>query len=134
MTYKFTASHVFNQDDGYMIMLGFANDEFEPSRFVLIQKAHEFDAQDIKLGMNKLHIQVEDQSRAQYGGITSFNIRGDSIVIELDDLAKSSLKIDGDIEIMLDLKHPDLENVISVLKDIAEKENILFKVSRPPVR
>jgi len=126
MTYKFTANHIFNEDDSYMIMLGFADDEFEPSQFVIIQKAHEYDDQDMKLGMDKLHIQVEDQSRSQYGGISAINVTGNSLVIKLDDSGKSSLKINGDIEIMVEQNHPNLKSTLFELEKIVKKENILF--------
>lgn len=126
MTCKFTASHIFEQGDGYMVILGFADDEFEPSQFVIIKKAHEYDEQDIKLGMDKLHIQVEDQSRAHYGGITAFDVTNNNLLVQLDDLAKSSLKLDADIEIMFDQNHPNLKDTLSKLEEIAEKENIPF--------
>lgn len=124
MTYKFTASHVFNEDDGYMVTLGFADDEFEPSQFVIIQRAHEYDDQDIKLGMDKLHIQVEDQSRTQYGGVSSIDVMDGYLLIKLDDKAKASLKVDGDIEITLDQNHPNLRDTLSALEGIAKKESI----------
>jgi len=127
MVYKFTANHVFNEDDGYTIIIGFTDDELEPSQFIIIQKAHEYDEQDIKLGMDKIHIQVEDQSRAKYGGISAFNLADNCLFIELDDEAKSSLKVDGNIEITLTSNHPDLESTIAKLKEIAANENIQWE-------
>ncbi|WP_185964354.1 Imm10 family immunity protein [Aliikangiella marina] len=130
MSYELNASHIFNQDDDYMVMLGFADDEFEPSKFVIIQKAHEYDDQDVKLGMDKLHIQVEDQSRANYGGISSFTLDNSYLVIELELDTQSSLKVDGNIRIALEANHPELESTLSVLKNIASDENIPFNSPR----
>jgi hypothetical protein len=126
MAYKFNASHVFNEDDDYMVMLGFSDDEFEPSQFVILQKAHEYDDQDIKLGMDKVHIQVEDQLRAQYGGISAFKLEGNCLSIELENETKNSLKVDGNIEITLDLNHPNVNSTITVIEEIAKQESILF--------
>ncbi|WMS87524.1 Imm10 family immunity protein [Pleionea litopenaei] len=126
MSYELNASHIFNQDDNYMVMLGFADDEFEPSKFVIIQKAHEYDDQDVKLGMDKLYIKVEDQSRAKYGGVSSFTLDDNCLVIELEQDTQSSLKVDGNIRVTLEANHPELESTLSVLKKIASDENIPF--------
>ena len=46
MTYNLKAEHVFFEDDGYVSIIGFSNDEFNPSQFVIFQQAHEYDEQD----------------------------------------------------------------------------------------
>lgn len=126
MNYCFDATHIFAQDDGYMVMIGFANDELEPTKFVILQKAHEYDDQDKKMGMDKIHIQVEDESRSKYGGIEAVDISEGMIRVLLSDDTKSALSIDGDIEASVSADHPAFDEVKSQLKKICEAEQIAF--------
>lgn len=129
MSYRFDASHVFAQDDGYMVMIGFSDDEHEPSQFVLLQKAKEYDEQDKRLGMDKIHIQVEDESRALYGGIRLVSKEGEHLLIELEDAAASALQVNGNIEINLDPRHPQLATALSELEKLVSSEGIPFTQS-----
>ena len=136
MNYCFDATHIFVQDDGHMVMIGFADDEFEPTRFVILQKAHKYDDQDKKMGMDKIHIQVEDESRSKYGGINAVTVSEDLIRVSLSDETKSALSVDGDIEATLSVDgdieatvsaaYPAFEEVKSQLKKICEAEQISF--------
>ncbi|AJQ94839.1 Imm10 family immunity protein [Gynuella sunshinyii] len=126
MNYCFDATHIFTQDDGYMVMIGFADDEFEPTKFVILQKAHEYDDQDKQMGMDKIHIQIEDESRSKYGGIDSIQVSEGSIKVSLSDDTKSALSIDGDIEVVVPAEHPAFEEVKFELKKICEVEQIPF--------
>ena len=126
MTYCFDAAHIFAQDDGYMLMIGLADNELEPSKFVILQKTHEYDDQDKQMGMDKIHIQVEDESRSQYGGINAIQVTDEVIRIALSDEARSALSVDGDIEVAVLKGHPDFEEVKSQLKKMCEVEGIAF--------
>jgi len=125
MSYCFDASYVFVQDDGYMVMVGFADDEREPSRFVLLQKVKEYDEQDRRLGMDKIHLQVEDESRALYGGIRSISKKGGRLLIELESEAEAALQTEGEIDINLN-PHPQLTAVLAELEKLASSEGIPF--------
>ena len=126
MNYCFDAKHIFAQDDGYMVMVGFADDEFEPNKFVILQKAHKYDDQDKQMGMDKIHIQVEDESRSKYGGINAVSVSEGMIKLLLSDDTKSALSLDGDIEAAVPVDHPAFEEVKSQLKKICEAEQIAF--------
>ncbi|WP_198781890.1 Imm10 family immunity protein [Shewanella putrefaciens] len=126
MNYCFDATHIFTQDDGYMVMIGFADDELEPTKFVILQKAHEYDDQDKKMGMDKIHIQVADESRSKYGGINAVTIVEGVIRVSLSEDTKFALSIDGDIEAAVSREHPAFEEVKSQLKKICEEEQIAF--------
>lgn len=126
MSYCFDATHIFTQDDGYMVMIGFADDEFEPTKFVILQKAHEYNDQDKQMGMDKINIQVEDESRSKYGGINAVNFSEGMIKVSLSDDTKSALSVDGDIEAAISVDHPAFEEVKYHLKKICEAEQIAF--------
>jgi hypothetical protein len=67
--YEFVASHVFSDNDGVMCVVGFADDEFNPSRFVLIQKLLAPTESERAMGLGGIHLQIEDESRSAYGAI-----------------------------------------------------------------
>ena len=102
MSYRFEAPHMFLQNDDYLALLGFADDENIPSRFVILQKTKKYDEQDRKMGMDKIHIQVKDESRSLYGGIKRISKEERRLVIELEENAMSTLRVDGDIEMDFD--------------------------------
>lgn len=106
VNYQFNARHITNDDDGSTIAIGFADDEFSPSRFVLIQKSLNADERDRVMGFDKIHIQIEDESRSGYGGIIEVSMGHDRLTVFLDQAARAALKIDGDIEILVDPNHP----------------------------
>lgn len=126
MNYQCKARHVAVDDDGSTIMIGFADDEFSPSRFVLIQKLLKVDERDRAMGFDKVHIQIEDQSRSGYGGIVEISAGHDRLTVFLDQAARAALKIDGDIEISVDPHHPVLGDAVLELKKLCEEAGIRF--------
>lgn len=126
MVYSFRAKHIFAEDNGHTVTVGFSDDEFEPSQSVILQLAHQFDDQDEQMGMDKVFIQLEDQLRSTYGGIRSITIRGNFLVFELEENAKINLQVDGRIEIALDDMQPKFSAVISQLEKIAAREGLSF--------
>ncbi len=126
MSYRFDARHIVTQDDGSVVMVGFADDEFEPTHFVILQKAHEYDEQDTQTGMDKIHISVADGSRAKYGGIDTVQISDGVVHIALSDEAKSALSIDGAIEVVCTADHADFEEAKLQLRKMCEADGIAF--------
>ncbi len=126
MSYHFNASHLFLQDNDHLTLLGFADDESAPSQYVLLQKAKEHDEQDRQMGMDKIHIQIEDESRSLYGGIKRISKEGKHLLIELEEKALSALDIDGDIDISVDQQHPQAMAVLAGLRDMVDREGIPF--------
>ncbi len=107
-------------------MVGFSDDELAPKKFVILQKAHIYGEQDKKLGMDKIHIQIEGQSRSVYGGIRAIYTDGENIKLVLNDETRLALSVDGDIEVSTIVDQTQFEKVLSKLKKICETEGILF--------
>ena len=125
MTYCLNASHVFFHYDGYMVVLGFSDDEFEPKKFIILQKTHGYDEQDERLGMNNIHVQIEDASRSKYGGIKAVQTGERFMRIVLFDDAKSILAVDGDIKI-ISVDNFYFKEAKSELKKMCEAEKIEY--------
>lgn len=124
--YQFNAHHIAVDTDGSTVVISFADNEFSPSRFVLIQKSQKVDARDRDMGFDKVHIQIEDQSRSGYGGIVEVSAGHDRLTVFLDQAARAAFKIDGDIEISVDPHHPVLGDAVLELKKLCEEGGIPF--------
>lgn len=124
--YQCNAHHIAVDTDGSTVVIGFADNEFSPSRFVLIQKSLKVDERDRAMGFDKVHIQIEDQSRSGYGGIVEVSAGHDRLTVFLDQAARAALKIDGDIEILVDPNHAALRSVVLELKKLCEEDGIRF--------
>lgn len=124
MGYEFRAEHIFAEDNENEIIVGFANDELEPSKYLILERAHQFDEQDEELKMDRVFIQVEDQSRSNYGGITAIAQRDNLLIFELDEKAKRNLQINGRIKITLDEEDSKLRAVLALLAVIADRDDI----------
>lgn len=126
MTYQVIARRIIVEGDDSAVVIGFADDEFSPSMLVLIQKSLKVDERDRTMGFDKVHIQIEDESRSGYGGIVEISAGHDRMTVFLDQASRAALKIDGDIEISVDPKHPALGRAVSELKTLCEEGGIPF--------
>lgn len=68
-------------DNSYLI--GFADNKNEPNGYVIIERALEFDEQDIKLGMDSYYFEYSDQSNSGYGLCSKVVIRQNEIVFSV---------------------------------------------------
>lgn len=122
--YEFVANHVFSDNDGEMCIVGFADDESNPSKFVIIQKLLAPTESERAMRLGGVHLQVEDESRSAYDAIESVQVEADRVKISLRQEVRAILKIDRDISI--DCSHPAFEKSISELKKMCELDGIAF--------
>jgi hypothetical protein len=61
--------------DGEVFSLVFADSADHPGRYVMLQKTLAPDEQDIDLGIDGLHLEIDDQSRSGYRAISSIEVR-----------------------------------------------------------
>lgn len=123
--YQFVANFVSVEDDGSASTVGFSDDEFDPKQYVILQQASEYDEQDKKMGMDKVHIEINSQAKSQYGGILFISIDGDQLIIGLDDDAQSCLGIEGNIVITLK-EGSKISEATSNMEEMANKDSIKF--------
>ncbi len=61
--------------EGLSHLLGFADSQYHPQRYLLLQRAFEHDEQDTALGMDRYHVEWCGQGQSRYGGIARFVLR-----------------------------------------------------------
>lgn len=126
MATKLISNFVFAGIEDNVIMVGFADDEFNTKEHILLQKALEFDEQDISLGHDKVHITYIDEIYSSYGGIIKFELVNNVIKIEFDKDTAKKLHTEEQLEIMLPESY-DKANLIYHLELIfKESTDTLF--------
>jgi Immunity protein 10 len=98
-------------DDPDFIVVGFAWKGRDPYHYRTLQRAYEFDEQDVALGMDSYHVEKDDQKYSAYGGILRFQLHRDRALISLD--TKTARKLDGEpeLEIRFDLGDEQFEDL-----------------------
>ncbi|QTO24684.1 MULTISPECIES: Imm10 family immunity protein [unclassified Bacteroides] len=88
-------------DNSYLI--GFADNKNEPNEYVIVERALEFDEQDIKLGMDSYYFEYSDQSNSGYGLCSK-------VVLHQN-------------EIVFSIKHKRMDDITSII--VSYKEHII---------
>lgn len=99
------------EDNSYLV--GFADDKNEPEEYVIIERALEFDEQDIKLGMDSYYFEYSDQSNSGYGLCDQVVLHQNEITFVIKD------------KYMGDITSVSVSYNESVIKDITEYRNML---------
>jgi hypothetical protein len=99
----FYAHHVVVSDEGDFFLVAFADDKSDTHEYLVLQRAHEFDDQDTRLGMDDVYIERNDQSRGAYGGILRFELSRDRVRLRLDERTAAKIGLEGETEIRFDL-------------------------------
>jgi len=64
LKFKAKVAHASNEEECYMV--GFADDAYDITHYILLQKAHSFDEQDIASGMDGEYLEVDGQENSGY--------------------------------------------------------------------
>jgi Immunity protein 10 len=92
---EFAAAAVSIEEDADLWRVAFADAEFNPRRYLLLQREKSPDPQDVELGLDGYQVEVNDQANACYGGIESFELFEDRAVITFEDDAIRGIDADG---------------------------------------
>lgn len=91
---QFTAEEIHvKYDSNDVLVIGFSAgfNEREDQRYFMIQDALEYDRQDIKLGMDTYYIELNNQAKGLYGGVSQMTLERDLITFELEPAAQDRL-------------------------------------------
>jgi hypothetical protein len=131
MTTNFSAKHVSVTEEEEYIVVGFADDAYQPTSYILLQRAYEWDEQDRELGMDAVYIERDDQSNAAYGGITQIDVANEQVVIHLTPETAQILGTDREIYIDLSLVSNEDVEVYAGLQRVCEGDIPLMMHKQP---
>lgn len=96
------ARYVAVHSDDVTDLIGFSERPGGDGKYLILQRSHEFDEQDRALGMDKAHVQISDESRSCYGGISEIAVSHDGICFSFDEKAAVALGLNGPLYINVD--------------------------------
>jgi hypothetical protein len=105
--------------DADMFSLAFADKADTPRHYVLFRKSLAADAQDIRMGLDGLHLEIDDQSRSAYRAIARIDLREDRARLFLTARGQASL---GFASVTIAFAGADLRAVFGPLACIANDE------------
>ena len=111
------------QDDFWLG--GFVDDPFNPTEYFMLQRAFEFDEQDIELGIDTYHFEIGDQGCSSYGGIERFELGRNVAHIEFHHRTALELEIESSFEIWFVLTPDEWNELKTFLENIFLNTNIL---------
>jgi len=88
---EFTAASVSIEEDADLWRVGFADAEFNPRRYLVLQRGKAPDAQDVALGLDGYSVEVDDPGNACYGGVALFALARDRAAVTFEDDALPGL-------------------------------------------
>ncbi len=84
MTGAFTAACVSIEEDSSAWVVGFADSEFGARRYLQLHRAKSPHPQDVELGLDGYHVELDDPSQSCHGGIASLELFDDRVVVAFD--------------------------------------------------
>ncbi|GIP24539.1 Imm10 family immunity protein [Paenibacillus sp. J22TS3] len=128
MTTTLTANFLYAQIDEEIdvLMIGFADDEFETSEYILLQKTLNPSEEDIEAGFDEVHITYNDESQSIYGGISKFHFTPTRTEITLNEKAAGILNSSPVIVIHYDQEKVDCIEFHNYLLQMFSNEKEIY--------
>lgn len=131
MEINFIANEIVYEVTEYnSYLVGFADDKNEPKEYVIVERALEFDEQDIKLGMDSYYFEYSDQSNSGYGLCDKVILRQNEIVFSakhkcIDDITSITVSYNENIIEDVNEYRKMLSNIfgdILIIEQVANKQ------------
>ena len=87
------------EEHGVMVTTLAAPSTEDEDFYLMLQHKLNYDAQDVKLGMNRPYVEFCGQGWSWYGHIISFSLRRDRVNIQMDQEAAEHMRNDGNLEV-----------------------------------
>ena len=121
---------VTEHPDGHCHLVGFADKEFDTRIYLMLQRAFEFDEQDVELGMNTYHVEWCGQENSGYGGISQFLLKTSGAEVIFSQEVAEALDGLKNISISFKLEHSEFLALIERLRHIFD-DNDCLKIIAP---
>ena len=131
MEINFIANEIVYEVTEYnSYLVGFADDKNEPKEYIIVERALEFDEQDIKLGMDSYYFEYSDQSNSGYGLCDKVILRQNEIVFSakhkcMDDITSITVSYNENIIEDVNEYRKMLSNIfgdILIIEQVANKQ------------
>jgi hypothetical protein len=114
------AKFVCTQSDDEVVMIGFADEQFNTGEYVLLQRTLKPSEEDKRLGQDSVHIEVNDQRYSGYGSVGSITLSRELVTISLEPATADGARTEIEIQILISKANPDF-------KELREKTDLLCR-------
>lgn len=121
---RFTASCITWQNEDGVALLGFADDEFNTTRYLLLQRTLEPDPQDCGLSHDRVYIELNDQSRSAYGDVEEARLRKPGVTFRFDPTTAAAVSSGESVEIAFDVTVRRLEEMAEQLRLLIGQDRV----------
>lgn len=94
--------------------------------FVIFQREWNPSESDVRLGMDKMYVQLSDEIRSGYGFVSSIKFEDRRVVISLTGRGRNILMVDGEIVVDAAKCGSELDSVIENLRVMSEASGVAF--------
>ena len=92
--FSISASSATREEWGWLVLLG-SIEQMDGQPYLMVQAAHEFSADDVRLGQDKPYIEINNQGWSWYGHIAKFELHRDRVFVQMDPGARELMQNDG---------------------------------------
>ncbi|RYD20723.1 MAG: hypothetical protein EOP88_13930 [Verrucomicrobiaceae bacterium] len=114
----FTAKFGYAQDEGEVLMVGFADDPYNANHYLLFQRTRNPTAHDVTLGHDQIHTTIGNKGSA-YGGVGPIELFCDRLKVALGSETARSLGTDREVVVNFSPDFDSLTEVAESLKVLA---------------
>ncbi|MBB3114158.1 hypothetical protein FHS18_006276 [Paenibacillus phyllosphaerae] len=105
-----------------VILVGFADQEFETKEYILLQRSLESDDRDKALGLDKVHLTINGEECSGYCDIKELLLRSNSLEIILDESTAEGLELPKHIKIEFNVDVEQLQAMRNHLELMFQNE------------
>jgi hypothetical protein len=126
VTRPLKAACVSIEEDADRWLVGFADAEFNARRYLRLQRLKAPESDDISLGLDGYHVEVDDPSRSCHGGISAFELLPDRVIVEFDPDAAAVLGGAGEMVVEFTLRRKQLDQLREGLARVFDGDECFF--------
>jgi hypothetical protein len=109
---------IVDDGDPGLTLVGFDSEGPGPRRYLMLQRSHEFNEQDVAMGMDHVYIERDSQEYSAYGGITRFELFRDRALISLEAATARKLGNEAEFEVRFELEDRRFEELRAGLAEV----------------
>lgn len=121
---NFHASSVKAYSENGIAVVGFADDEFNPTQYVLLQRTLMPSEQDRNLGMDQPHVEIHPPTRSAYGGVDQVIVERGRLMLWLNNAMTRKVDNTSPITISFDLTTKELAETTRALSEVIGAERV----------
>lgn len=129
MATEMRGNRVSVEEDAEQWQVTFAESEFNPRHYVILRRDRAPGSQDMALGLDGYQVEVDHQNQSFYGGIESFVLFRDHVVVVFNAEAASVLGDGAGIVVRFSLRARQLDQLRACLIRIFEGEGCFLDKS-----